>query len=453
MRGVRGVFPRAGDVRDAAERARSTTAWTSNSTWRPCSPAWPGRSVRRTGSTCPTSARRSASSWAARRATAATARAATARANVTPSISKPTPSRRRHAGPPPAAPAATDTGAGMVANGGKQLGETVGHSEMITNRPTATPADLLEETHEPEFQQRRHAGGSRQRAHRVDHQLHEHVQPERDARRGAAGEEGGRARPARRSGRENVARARLARRDRLPGQKRVAALSRPARFPDRRLRLHDVHRQLRPAASEDRGSHHRARSHRGVRAERQPQFRGARASEHQGEFPHVAAAGRGVRAGGPRGSRPVHRSHRQGHGRRRTCTCATSGRASHEIRQAMAAALKPEVFRQLYSDFAEQNPKWNEIPSTAGGTYAWDEESDYIQEPPFFLDFSMEPGHIAEIKGARPLGHFRRFGDDRPHLARRARSRPLHRRVSTSSRAASSRRISIPTAAAAATTR
>ena len=32
--------------------------------------------------------------------------------------------------------------------------------------------------------------------------------------------------------------------------------------------------------------------------------------------------------------------------------------------------------------------------------------STYIQEPPFFADFGMEPGHIAEIKGARPLGIF-----------------------------------------------
>ena len=47
--------------------------------------------------------------------------------------------------------AATDTGAGMVVDGGKLLGETVGHSEMITNRPTATPAALLDSAHEPEF--------------------------------------------------------------------------------------------------------------------------------------------------------------------------------------------------------------------------------------------------------------------------------------------------------------
>jgi aconitate hydratase A / 2-methylisocitrate dehydratase len=77
-----------------------------------------------------------------------------------------------------------------------------------------------------------------------------------------------------------------------------------------------------------------------------------------------------------------------------------------EIRDAMSSALKPEVFRRLYTDFANQNPKWNEIPSSVGEVYAWDEKSTYIQEPPFFTDFSMEPGHITEIRGARPLGIF-----------------------------------------------
>ncbi|MEA3162889.1 MAG: aconitate hydratase [Verrucomicrobiota bacterium] len=77
-----------------------------------------------------------------------------------------------------------------------------------------------------------------------------------------------------------------------------------------------------------------------------------------------------------------------------------------EIHQAMASALKPEVFRQLYADFASQNPKWNEITSSKGDLYAWDEKSDYIQEPPFFDDFSMEVVKIEEIRNARPLGIF-----------------------------------------------
>jgi aconitate hydratase len=77
-----------------------------------------------------------------------------------------------------------------------------------------------------------------------------------------------------------------------------------------------------------------------------------------------------------------------------------------QVKDLMQAALKPEVFRKLYSDFASQNPKWNEIPSSAGDTYKFDADSTYIQEPPFFTGFSMEPGKIAEIKGARALGIF-----------------------------------------------
>src|SRR5712691_489922 len=77
-----------------------------------------------------------------------------------------------------------------------------------------------------------------------------------------------------------------------------------------------------------------------------------------------------------------------------------------EIRHTMQSALKPETFRRLYRDFSDQNPKWNEIPSSRGDIYQWDERSDYIHEPPFFENFSMEPGHIEEIRGARALGIF-----------------------------------------------
>jgi len=77
-----------------------------------------------------------------------------------------------------------------------------------------------------------------------------------------------------------------------------------------------------------------------------------------------------------------------------------------EVRDQMSAALKPEVFKTLYTDFASQNPKWNEIPSSTGNVYEWDTASTYIQEPPFFTDFSQTPSGITEIKGARAMGIF-----------------------------------------------
>ena len=77
-----------------------------------------------------------------------------------------------------------------------------------------------------------------------------------------------------------------------------------------------------------------------------------------------------------------------------------------EVRDLMQAALQPEVFRRLYKDFAAQNPKWNEISSSTGNVYEWDRKSTYIQEPPFFENFSMIPGSIKPITGARALGIF-----------------------------------------------
>ena len=77
-----------------------------------------------------------------------------------------------------------------------------------------------------------------------------------------------------------------------------------------------------------------------------------------------------------------------------------------EVRDLMQAALQPEIFRKLYKDFAAQNPKWNEISSSTGNVYEWDRKSTYIQEPPFFENFSMTPGAIAPITGARALGIF-----------------------------------------------
>ena len=77
-----------------------------------------------------------------------------------------------------------------------------------------------------------------------------------------------------------------------------------------------------------------------------------------------------------------------------------------EIGQAMKSALQPAVFQKLYRDFSEQNPAWNEIPSKPGQTYAWDRKSTYIQEPPFFENFSLQPAPVLGIQSARCLGIF-----------------------------------------------
>ncbi len=77
-----------------------------------------------------------------------------------------------------------------------------------------------------------------------------------------------------------------------------------------------------------------------------------------------------------------------------------------EVYDLASASIAPETYRARYSNLAEQNPAWNNVPGSTGETYSWDAKSTYIQEPPFFENFSMEPGHITEILDAKPLGIF-----------------------------------------------
>jgi aconitate hydratase len=77
-----------------------------------------------------------------------------------------------------------------------------------------------------------------------------------------------------------------------------------------------------------------------------------------------------------------------------------------EVKEVMQTAFDAETYRKLYSEFAEQNPLWNEIPTVTGDVYQWDENSTYIQEPPYFEDFSMETGKFSDVHGARALAIF-----------------------------------------------
>jgi aconitate hydratase len=72
----------------------------------------------------------------------------------------------------------------------------------------------------------------------------------------------------------------------------------------------------------------------------------------------------------------------------------------------MSAAFDPETYQRLYSNFAEQNPLWNDIPTTTGNVYEWEHESTYIREPPYFDNFSSALDPLSDVKGARPLAIF-----------------------------------------------
>ncbi len=77
-----------------------------------------------------------------------------------------------------------------------------------------------------------------------------------------------------------------------------------------------------------------------------------------------------------------------------------------EINAVAASAFDPDTYQSLYSDVEYKNELWNEIPSVGGEVYEWDTTSTYIQEPPYFERFSMEPEKVVDIINARPLAIF-----------------------------------------------
>ncbi|HJP95043.1 MAG TPA: aconitate hydratase [Pyrinomonadaceae bacterium] len=80
--------------------------------------------------------------------------------------------------------------------------------------------------------------------------------------------------------------------------------------------------------------------------------------------------------------------------------------STQEINDLMRAAFDPETYKTLYSNFEEQNPLWNDIPSSTGNVYQWEGESTYIREPPYFEDFHSTLAPLSDVKGARALAIF-----------------------------------------------
>lgn len=80
--------------------------------------------------------------------------------------------------------------------------------------------------------------------------------------------------------------------------------------------------------------------------------------------------------------------------------------SQQEIADAIARTANPDVFRRLYRDVSSSNPDWNEIPGEYSLRYSWDENSTYIQNPPFFQGMSTAVPPLHDIRNARVLGLF-----------------------------------------------
>ena len=210
-----------------------------------------------------------------------------------------------------------------------------------------------------------------------------------------------------------VARAGLEGRHALLRAGRPRRAARRARLQHRRLRLHDVHRQLGAARRRDLGGDHRRRPRRLLGALGQPQLRGAHPSRGEGELPRLAAARRRLRARRAHGHRLRDRADR---GRRLPARhlAEREGGERHDRHLGARRALLRDVRRRLH--------RRRRVARAAGSGGRAVRVAGRLHVCP--------PSAVLRGDGARArhgLGRrgralprlARRLGDDRPHLARR----------------------------------
>lgn len=77
--------------------------------------------------------------------------------------------------------------------------------------------------------------------------------------------------------------------------------------------------------------------------------------------------------------------------------------SAKEIQEAIQLSVSPAMFRSKYEHVFTQNERWNSIPVPKGELYEWDENSTYIQNPPFFERIAEGLQDIGDIRKARVL--------------------------------------------------
>ena len=77
--------------------------------------------------------------------------------------------------------------------------------------------------------------------------------------------------------------------------------------------------------------------------------------------------------------------------------------SADEIQTAMAAAVRTEQFTSKYAGVFDGDERWRGLPAPGGQRFAWDDDSTYVRNPPFFEHLAPEPALPADVVGARVL--------------------------------------------------
>ncbi len=77
--------------------------------------------------------------------------------------------------------------------------------------------------------------------------------------------------------------------------------------------------------------------------------------------------------------------------------------SSREIQQTMMMAVTADMFREQYADVFSGDRRWQTLDVPTGDRFAWEPDSTYVRNPPFFDGITMEPAPLKDIVGGRAL--------------------------------------------------
>ncbi|MBV61146.1 MAG: aconitate hydratase AcnA [Nevskiales bacterium] len=74
-----------------------------------------------------------------------------------------------------------------------------------------------------------------------------------------------------------------------------------------------------------------------------------------------------------------------------------------EIQELIGTSLSSEMFKSSYGSVFEGDARWKGMETPEGNRFDWQDDSTYVQNPPYFVDMDPEPEDIKPIRGARCL--------------------------------------------------
>ena len=74
-----------------------------------------------------------------------------------------------------------------------------------------------------------------------------------------------------------------------------------------------------------------------------------------------------------------------------------------EVSETIRASLTSDMFRTRYSAVFDGDEYWQQVSTAGGETYAWQDDSTYVQNPPYFEGMTMTPAPVTDIADARVL--------------------------------------------------